>query len=115
MNIQVNYLAVELAMISSMVVASVWYAKGVFNKEWAKLVNFDDKKIEASAGKAIAITVVISLITAYVLTRVEFLSNAFFKNSFLCKIVSRQRFGCGLDSLRLALLRTIHSNSALQN
>lgn len=82
-NVEVNYLAVFLAMASSMVVGTVWYAKSVFGTEWAKLVGLNDKKMAEGAGRAIGITVVVSLITAYVLAHVSFLSNSFFGNSFL--------------------------------
>lgn len=82
-NVEVNYVAVVLAMISSMVVGSVWYAKSVFGTQWAKLVGLNDKKMAEGAGKAIGITVVVSLITAYVLAHVAYLSNQFFGNSFL--------------------------------
>lgn len=83
MNVQVNYLAVVLAMVSSMVVGMIWYAKPVFGTKWAKLVNLDDKKMQKGAAKAIGITVVVSLVTAYVLAHVAFLSHNFFGNSFL--------------------------------
>ncbi len=83
MEVQINYLAVFLAMISSMVVGSIWYAKGVMGKEWAKMVKLSDKDMEKGAGKAIGITVVVSLITAYVLAHVAYLSNHFFQHSFL--------------------------------
>jgi hypothetical protein len=83
MNVEVNWLAVVLAMVSSMVVGSIWYAKPVFGKTWAKMVGLDDKKMQEGSMKAIGITVVVSLITAYVLAHVAFLANAYFANSFL--------------------------------
>lgn len=82
MNVDINPLAVLLAMASSMVVGSIWYAKAVFGNEWAKLVGLTDKKMEQGAGKAIGITIVVSLVTAYVLAHMAFLSNQFFGNSF---------------------------------
>ncbi len=83
MDVQVNLWAVFWAMVSSMVVGSIWYAKPVFGNTWAKLVNLDDKKMQAGSAKAIMVTVVVSLITAYVLAHVAYLSNAFFQHSFL--------------------------------
>lgn len=83
MDVQVNLWAVLLAMLSSMVVGSVWYAKGVMGDRWAKLVKLDDKKMKAGAARALAITVIVSTITAYVLAHVIYLSNQFFGNSFL--------------------------------
>jgi hypothetical protein len=83
MEVQVNYLAVFLAMLSSMVVGSVWYARKVFGNTWAKLAKIDIDKDRGSVFKPIATTVVVSLITAYVLAHVSYLSNHFFENSFL--------------------------------
>jgi hypothetical protein len=83
MNVEVNYLAVLLAMVSSMVVGMIWYAKPVLGSKWMKLVGMTDEKAKKGAGKAIGVTIVVSLITAYVLAHVAFLSNNFFHNSFL--------------------------------
>ena len=67
MDVQVNYWAVFLAAVSTMVVGSIWYAKPVFGKTWMKLVNLDEKKAAAGAVKALSLTFVLSLLTAYVL------------------------------------------------
>lgn len=84
MNVEVNYLAVVLAMLSSMVVGSVWYARSVFGNMWIKLAKIDMSKGDAKdVWKPIATTAVVSLITAYVLAHVAFLSNNYFGNSFL--------------------------------
>ncbi len=83
MDVQVNWLAVVLAMASSMVVGMIWYAKPVFGAKWMKMVGLDDKKASQGAGMAIGITIVVSLITAYVLAHVTYLSNQFFGNSWL--------------------------------
>jgi Protein of unknown function (DUF1761) len=81
--VQVNLLAVFLAAASTMVVGSVWYTPAVFGKRWKKLVGMTDEKAAKGAGKAIAITVVVSLISAYILAHVTYLSNAYFGNEFL--------------------------------
>ena len=82
MDVQVNFLAVFLAMVSSMVVGSVWYARPVFGNAWIKLAKVNMKK-DASATMPIIVTAVVSLVTAYVLAHVAFLSHHFFNNSFL--------------------------------
>ena len=81
MEVEVNYLAVLAAMLSSMVVGSIWYAKPVFGNTWMRLANV--KGDGSSLFKPIAITAIVSLITAYVLAHVSYLSNQFFGNSFL--------------------------------
>ncbi|HUC20081.1 MAG TPA: DUF1761 domain-containing protein [Candidatus Polarisedimenticolaceae bacterium] len=83
MDVQVNLWAVILATVSSMVVGSIWYAQAVFGKTWIKLAKIDMSKDKGSVFKPIAITLVVSFITAYVLAHVTFLSHEFFDNSFL--------------------------------
>jgi hypothetical protein len=83
MEVQVNYLAVVLAMLSSMVVGSIWYARGVFGNTWMKLAKVNPDKPGAPIWQPITITAVVSLITAYVLAHVSYLSNQYFGHSFL--------------------------------
>lgn len=83
MEVHVNYLAVFLAMASSMVVGSIWYARGVFGNTWIKLARIDMSKNTGPVWRPIAVTAVVSFITAYVLAHVAFLSNEFFGHSFL--------------------------------
>lgn len=88
MDVQVNYWAVLLAAVSTMVVGSIWYAKPVFGKTWMKLVQLDEKKASAGAAKALSLTFVLSLLTAYVLAHVTYLAHSFFGNSFFQDAVS---------------------------
>lgn len=82
MEVEVNMWAVVLAMVSSMIVGSFWYARGVFGNTWIKLARVDIKK-NTSTARPIITTMIVSLITAYVLAHVAFLSHNFFQNSFL--------------------------------
>jgi hypothetical protein len=90
MNVEINWWAVVLATASSMVVGSIWYARGVFGNTWIKLAKIDDKKMgkDASATKAILATLIVSFLTAYVLAHVTFLSHNFFNNSFFYDALS---------------------------
>lgn len=85
MEVDVNYWAVLVAGISSMVVGSVWYARGVFGNTWAKLAHVDMDKDMKSSKLAIMMGSVFlaSLLTAYIIAHVTFLSNSYFKNDFL--------------------------------
>lgn len=85
MEVQINYLAVLLAGVSSMVVGSIWYARGVFGNTWAKLakVNLDRKQSGGEMATTLGLAFLTSLVTAYVLAHVSYLSNSFFGNSFL--------------------------------
>jgi hypothetical protein len=82
MDVEVNWLAVLLATLSSMVVGSVWYMPKAFGNMWEKLAKLDKKNM-ADPKVAISVTLLVSFITAYVLAHVTFLSNQFFGNSFL--------------------------------
>ncbi len=86
MDVQVNVWAVVLAMVSSMVIGTVWYAKPVFGNMWMKLANV--KGDGGSVAKPIIITIIVSLVTAYVLAHVTYLSNQFFQHSFLSDAMS---------------------------
>jgi len=84
MEVQINIWAVLLAMASSMVVGSIWYAQGVFGKTWAKLAKVDMSKKDVSVAKPIIVTIVVSLVTAYVLAHVTYLAHVFYpQHSFL--------------------------------
>jgi len=83
MDVQVNYWAVLAATASAMVVGSIWYAQSVFGKTWIKLAKIDIKKDRGSIAKPIGIALLVSLVTAYVLAHVAYLSNQFFHDSFL--------------------------------
>jgi hypothetical protein len=84
MDVSVNYLAVLLAAASAMVVGSVWYSPAGFYKQWAKMTGtkpdptFNNKKMAVMYGSVF----IASLVMAYVLAHVAFLSNNFFQNSF---------------------------------
>lgn len=85
MDVSVNYLAVLLAAISSMIVGSVWYARKVFGDSWAALagVNMNRTPRRGEMAWLMGSTFVASLVTAYVLAIMAFLANGFFRNSFL--------------------------------
>ena len=84
MEVEVNVWAVLLAGLSTMVVGSIWYAKGVFGASWAKMakVNLDKKVPGSEMAWLMGSTLVASLVTAYVLAHVTYLSYAFFDKEY---------------------------------
>lgn len=78
--VQVSYLAVFLAAASSMAVGAVWYAQSVFGKKWAKLAKVDMTKEQKPGQMAwlLGSTFIASLVTAYALAYVAYLSSYFF-------------------------------------
>ncbi len=83
MSVEINWLAVVLATLASMVISAVWYAKGAFGAKWIKLVGMTEARASKGAGRALVIKIVANLITAHVLAYVIYLANQYFGNSFL--------------------------------
>jgi hypothetical protein len=86
MDVQINYLAVLLAAVSSMVVGSLWYLPQVFGKPWMKMTGVKMDRSAPTGAKAAWMygsVFVASLLTAYVLAHVTFLANQYFRNSYL--------------------------------
>ncbi|MBS3127003.1 DUF1761 domain-containing protein [Candidatus Woesearchaeota archaeon] len=68
--ITVNYVAVLVAAIVSMVLGALWYSPVLFGKQWMKLSNIDPKKMPEMKKKAktsYALNFVAVLVMAYVL------------------------------------------------
>lgn len=90
MEVEVNYWAVLLAGLSSMVVGAVWYLPKLFGNAWAKMAKVDVKK-KLSGGESAFIyltTLIASIVTAFVLAHVTFLSHYFFSGNFLGNALS---------------------------
>jgi hypothetical protein len=103
MEVEVNYWAVLLAAVSSMVVGSIWYAKPVFGSTWQKLVGLKDSDMNKGAGYALGLAFALSIITAYVIAHVAYLSNHFFGNSFIQDAVTTSFWlWLGLTAARFA-------------
>ena len=86
MNVQVNYLAVLLAALSSMVVGSLWYMPATFGKAWMKMTGVKPDRSKMTPGAMAWMygsVFVASLATAYVLAHVAFLSNNYFHYGLL--------------------------------
>lgn len=79
--IVVNYLAVIVAGIVSMALGFAWYSPAILGKQWMKEKGYTSdvlKKEQASMGKLYALSFVLGLVTAYVLSHVMTMSSAFF-------------------------------------
>lgn len=89
---EINYWAVILATLSSMVVGSIWYTPRVFGNYWMKAANITPSGEARDAIRPIAVTVVVSFITSWVLAGAAFISwdfygGSFFVNSLLTAII----------------------------
>ena len=79
----INYIAVVLATLSSMVIGSIWYTPKVFGKYWMKAANITPSGNMKDGIRPILITVVVSFITAWVLAGAVSISFDFYGGSFL--------------------------------
>lgn len=85
MIVEVNYLGVLIAGLSSMLVGSIWYLPKVFGTKWAKLakVNLNKKMTTSQMIVLMASALGASLVTAFVLAHMIFIVNYFFGNTYL--------------------------------
>ena len=84
---EINYWAVLLAMISSMIVGSVWYTPKVFGTRWAKLANVYMTGSAKNAVWPIVTTVIVSFVTAWVLAGASAIAWHFYEGSFFVAAV----------------------------
>ena len=83
---EVNFLAVLLAAVASMVIGFLWYSPMVLGTPWMKLKGYTNdglKKEQAQMGKLYGLSFVLAILTAFVLSHVTGLSEAFYGYSKL--------------------------------
>lgn len=80
---EINYWAVILATLSSMVVGSIWYTPKVFGNYWMKKANVTPSGNTKDALGPILVTLVVSFVTAWVLAGAVFMAVDFYDGSFL--------------------------------
>jgi len=91
MNVDVNYWAVLLAALSSMVVGSLWYMPAGFGNLWMKLTGVKPDRSKMKPGQMAWMYVsvyIASVLTAFVLAHLTFLAHRFFGNSWISDAVS---------------------------
>lgn len=82
--ITVNWVAILVAGVLSMVVAFLWYSPLLFAKPWMKLSGMTKEKIgKADMNKTYGISFVLSLVTAFVLSHAMGMSMNFYHYSGL--------------------------------
>jgi len=79
----INYIAVVLATLSSMVVGSIWYTPKVFGNYWMKQAGVTPSGNAKDAIRPIVVTLIVSFVTAWVLAGAVWISFEFYGGSFL--------------------------------
>jgi hypothetical protein len=79
---EINYIAVILATLSSMIVGSIWYTPKVFGNYWMRVADVTPSGKASDAVRPIIITVIVSFVTAWVLAGAAYISWDFYGGSF---------------------------------
>lgn len=80
MSIEINWLAVVLAIILGMIAAGTWYAKSTFGPAWRKLTGISEKDSQKACNTPMVLVLVANVITAVILAIIITISAAFFDN-----------------------------------
>jgi hypothetical protein len=84
---EINWLAVLLAAVSSMVVGAIWYAKPVFGTRWMRLSGITDADTQKGAALALILTFIVSFFTAAVLAGSAAIAQHFYEGNFLLNAI----------------------------
>lgn len=80
---EINYWAVLLATVASMVIGSIWYTPRVFGNRWAKLAKVELPTTNAGAWLPLLLSVVLSFLLAWVLAGSVTIAWHFYGGAFL--------------------------------
>lgn len=79
----VNYWAVVVATLSTLVVGSIWYTPKVFGTYWMRVARVDREAADQRGIWPILVTVAVSFITAWVLAGAISIAHEFYDGTFL--------------------------------
>jgi hypothetical protein len=82
----INYWAVILATISTMIVGSIWYTPKVFGNYWMKAAGVTPGKASDAVGPIVT-TVIVSFVTAWILAGTVFMAWTFYGGGFFVSAV----------------------------
>ena len=83
---EINWLAVILATVSSMIIGAIWYARAVFGRQWMRLAKIDESTMGTGVPQII-LTVIVSFITALVLAGSAAIAQNFYGGNFLVNTI----------------------------
>jgi hypothetical protein len=81
MDIQLNWLAIIVALVASLILAKTWYAESAFGKPWRKLTGVTPKDSKLSGNKPMIITLLANVVTIIVLAAFIHICSEFFKDT----------------------------------
>lgn len=69
-DVTLNYGAMLIALVASMVLGYIWYSKPVFGKAWMGLIGKTEDDLKKGAGRAMGIMIVAAIVMLYVLSNI---------------------------------------------
>lgn len=101
---EINYWAVLLATLGSMIVGSVWYMPQTFGRRWARLAGVDMDNPQMTATQArmpIVVGALMSFVTAWALAGASAIAWHFYEGSFfIAAIVTAVLLWAGFTAAR---------------
>ncbi len=83
MELTINWLAVAIATIFSVMLAIAWYNDGLFGKQWRKLTGVTAKDSEKAGNASMVIVVLANIVTVVALAVAIAITQAAFDNTSL--------------------------------
>jgi hypothetical protein len=80
---EINYWAVLLAILSTLVVGSLWYTPKTFGTYWMRVARVDPAAAERRGVWPILVAVLVSFVTAWVLAGAIAIAHAYYDGTFL--------------------------------
>ena len=65
---QINYLAVGVAAVATIVIGALWYSPLLFGNLWLKANGYTQEQMRAKAGRALMVSLVCYVVMAFVLS-----------------------------------------------
>src|SRR5262245_9561960 len=81
MSIAINWLAVLVATMASMILAKTWFAKKTLGPNWRRLTGITPEDSKKAGKKPITITLFANIVTVIALAAMVHISSVFFKDS----------------------------------
>jgi len=86
--VEINWIAIVSAVVSSMIVGFIWYSRGVFGGVWMKLAGVEQADMKKGMFGAMLATAVASALTAYILAYMGYVLHAFLRDTFFMDTVT---------------------------
>jgi hypothetical protein len=83
MSVHLSVLGIVLAAVSAMVIGTLWYSSALFGKPWMKIIGLSEKEMKKRVGSAMVGLIVVSFVTAIVMSYFIAYTHSFVGGSWL--------------------------------